>query len=173
MAPDASRGEILGDDGHVAKRRFDWTRLAIGVGMIVALVIIGVGFSLARTGDDAAVKITDDAVERVFPQQGDLVLRQSEVGVDLVTGYRGVLVVDGREIPTYDLVATDPLRGEQPFAGFDARFDPAQNTVTFAPRPGATIEEFEAGDHTVTAIFWKLDDSRDNARSVTWRFRVS
>jgi hypothetical protein len=155
------------------RRRFDWALLGIGAGIIVALVVIGVGFSLARTGDDVAPPITDEAVERVFPRQGDLVLRQSEVGVDLAAGYRGVLIVDGQEVPTFDLVAADPLAGDEPFTGFDARFDPAQNTVTFAPREGATIEAFEAGDHTVTAVFWKLDESRAQARSVTWRFRVS
>ena len=156
----------------MAKRRFDWVKLGLGAAVIVGIVLIGFGFSRARTGDDAAVKITDDAIELVAPQQGDLVLRQSPITLDLATGYRGVLVIDGQEIPTTDLVAVDPSTG-QPTVAFDAQFDSSLNTVTFQPRTGATVEEFEAGDHTVTAIYWKLDESRARARSFTWTFRVS
>jgi hypothetical protein len=52
-------------------------------------------------------------------------------------------------------------------------FDLAQNTVTFTPREGAAIEAFEAGDHRVTAVFWKLSESRAQSRSFTWQFKVS
>ena len=93
--------------------------------------------------------------------------------LELASGYRGVLVIDGQEIPTTDLVAVDPNTGGQPSLAFDALFDASLNTVTFQPRTGATIEEFEAGDHTVTAIYWKLDETRDQSRSFTWTFRVS
>ena len=96
----------------------------------------------------------------MFPQHGDLVLRQSQVGVDLAPGYRGVLIIDGQELPTTDLVAVDPATGAQPALALDAQFDPAQNTVLFTPREGATIESSTPGEHHgATAVYWKLDEA--------------
>lgn len=157
----------------MATRRFDWVRLGIGVVAILAVTAIVLGFALAQTGEEAEVPISDEAVERVFPQQGDLVLRQSQVGVDLAPGYRGVLIIDGVELPTTDLVAVDPSEGGRPVVAADAQFDLAQNTITFLPREGASIEDLEPGEHTATAIFWRLGETRDAGRSFTWRFTVS
>jgi hypothetical protein len=157
----------------MARRRVDWTRVGIAVLAVVAVASIVLGLTLARTGDDAAPKITDPAVTAVFPRQNDLVLAQSTIGIDLAAGYRGVLFVDGEELPTSDLTPADPAVGSQPAITRDAVFDPAQNTVVFTPREGATIERFEAGEHNVTAVFWRMDESRARARSYTWRFKVS
>jgi len=157
----------------MARRRVDWTRVGIAVIAVVAVASIVLGLALARTGDDAAPKITDPAVTAVFPRQNDLVLAQSTIGVDLAAGYRGVLFVDGTELPTSDLAPADPAIGSQPTLTLDAVFDPAQNTVVFTPREGAAIKRFEAGEHRVTAVFWRMDQTREQARSYTWRFKVS
>jgi hypothetical protein len=151
-------------------RRVDRSLLVMSLLIAGGLVLIVLAFSTAVTGDKA-VGITDSAVEAVYPQPGALVLRQSEIRADLAPGYRGVLIVDGQEIPTFDLVATDGTASSG--ATFDAVFDPAQNTVSFTPRSGATIEVLSPGRHTATAVFWKLDESRDSARSMTWNFSVS
>lgn len=151
-------------------RTIDRRRFALSLLVAAALVMIIYGFASATTGD-SAVKITDAAVEGVFPEPGAIVLRQSEIRLDLVTGYRGVLIVDGQEIPTYDLVATDGSESTDPT--FDAVFDAALNTVSFTPKVGATIEALSPDRHTVTAVFWKIDEGRDAARSVTWSFKVS
>ena len=158
----------------MARRRIDGPKLAISLGLVVAVALLVIGIRAARTGNDATPLITDPAVERVIPEQGALVLRQSQVGIDLASGYRGVLVIDGQELPTSDLVAVDPVAGGTvPPVANGAQFDPAQNTVVFTPREGAAIEQFSPGPHTVTAIYWKLDQSRDQARSFTWHFKVS
>jgi hypothetical protein len=151
-------------------RRIDRTRLVMSLLIGAALVLIVYGFASATTGDEA-VRITDAAVEQVYPAPGAIVLRQSEIRADLAPGYRGVLIVDGQEIPTYDLVATDGTVSSG--ATFDGVFDLAQNTVSFTPKKGATIEALSPDRHTVTVVFWKLDQSRDQARSITWSFKVS
>jgi hypothetical protein len=157
----------------MAKPRIDWSKLAIAAVATLAIGLILAGFAVAQTGDDRAPKITDVAVEQVFPQDGDLVLRQSQVGVDLAPGYRGVLIIDGQELPTTDLVAIDPATGAQPAPVVDAQYDPAQNTVLFTPREGAAIESFAPGDHGATAVFWREGDQRSQGRSFSWRFKVS
>lgn len=145
-------------------------RLVISALVALALGLIVYGFASAQTGEPS-FKITDAAVEGVYPKPDSIVLRQSEVRVDLAPGYRGVLIIDGQEIPTFDLMASDQTTSNG--IQFDAVFDPAQNTVSFTPKVGATIEAFSPDRHTVTAVFWKLDESRDQSRRITWSFKVS
>jgi hypothetical protein len=153
----------------MVKRRIDGRRLGLSMVVAAALAFIIYGFSLAERGGNAST-ITDPAVERVVPPPGSLVLRQSTIIVDLEPGYRGVLFVNGQEIPTFDLVGGD---SNTTGAVFDAVFDPAQNTISFTPRTGATVEELPAGENRITAVFWKMSESRESARSASWTIRVS
>jgi hypothetical protein len=153
----------------VAKRRFDPTRLLISLGLAAGVVLVVWGFATARTGD-AAVEISDAAIENVYPKPGDIVLRQSEIKIDLVNGYRGYLVVNNQEIPVSDLVSTG---GGPATPTFDAVYDPALSTVSFTPKQGATIENLPPDRNTVTAVYWKLDEGPERARSFTWSFKVS
>lgn len=151
-------------------RKLDRKRLAVSLLVAVAILLIGLGLAGARTGDDAVPTITDSAVEQVFPAPGSLAVPpQSPVQVDLVTGWRGVLVIDGQEIPTFDLVDGEAV-GSEPI--YDAVYDPAQGTVTFTPKRGATIEALAPGDHRVSAVFWPIGQDRDTARTVSWTFKV-
>ena len=142
---------------------------AVVIGVALALIIWG--FASAQSGDKA-VRINDPAIERVLPQPGEIVLRQSQVGVDLAPGYRGVLIIDGQEIPTTD-VPTGSNPDPNAKGNLDAQFDPTQNTVLFVPKKGATIEEFTPGEHRITAVYWREVASRDQAVSFSWTFKVS
>jgi hypothetical protein len=156
----------------MALPRIDLRRLGIAAIVAAALALIVYGFASAQTGDQA-VEITDPAIERVLPNPGALVLRQSQVGADLASGYRGVLIIDGQEIPTTDAQAPGGPSNGDPTTNIDAVFDLSQNTILFVPRQGATIEQFTPGDHQITVVYWKLDESRDDAKTFTWNFKVS
>jgi hypothetical protein len=155
----------------VASHRVELRRLGIAAVVAVALALIVYGFASAQTGDQA-VEISDPAIERVLPLPGSLVLRQSQVGADLAPGYTGVLIIDGQEIPTQNAQAPGQANSDAA-VNVDAVFDLSQNTILFLPRQGATIEEFAPGDHQMTVVYWKLDESRDDARTFTWNFKVS
>ena len=162
----------------VARRRFlveirerpQWRRFGFSVLIAGALTLIVIGFATAQTGDDAVE--VPPGIERVLPLPGALVLRQSQVGADLAAGYRGVLIIDGQEIPTQD-AQTPGVANNDTSVNYDAVFDLAQNTVLFLPRQGATIEEFAPGDHQATVVYWKLDATRDDAQTFSWKFKVS
>jgi len=155
----------------VARRLLDVRRLGVSLVIAAALALIVFGFASAQTGDQA-VEITDPAIERVLPLPGALVLRQSQIGADLAPGYRGVLIIDGQEIPTQDAQAPGVANNDVS-VNYDAVFDLAQNTVLFLPRQGATIEQFAPGDHQATVVYWKLDETRDQAKTFSWTFKVS
>jgi hypothetical protein len=130
--------------------------------VITALLAFAVGllaWAAQFTGDpdEPARGRIDSAVEEVVPGNGDAALRQSEIGVDLVTGWTAVLAVDGREIPEDQLRRNEPL-----------------NQVFFMPGEGQEIEELDPGPHVATALIWRpADQTREDGRQVTWRFRVS
>jgi hypothetical protein len=157
-------------NGLVANRRLDVRRLGASLLIAGALALIVYGFASAQTGDQA-VEINDPGIERVIPSPGSLVLRQSQVGADLAPGYRGVLVIDGNELPTDDITTTGAATSAGPITG--AQFDPAQNTVLYLPREGAVLPEFAPGDHHITVVYWKMDETRDQAKQFDWTFKVS
>ena len=133
---------------------FTVRRLVITLLLAVAAVLLGLGFSMSGDETDT-VGVTDVAVEALIPPPGDLELRQSEIGVDLVPGYTGVLVVDGREIPEDQLRRIDAL-----------------NQVFYTPGPETETGPLTPGRHRVTAIFWPANRTREAARRVSWEFNV-
>jgi len=129
--------------------------------VLALLLLVAVGlFWLAGHNGNADPKplLTEQAVEELIPADGSpSVLRQAEIGIDLKPGWTGELSVNGRLIPEDQLRRNDPL-----------------NQVFFTPGPGKEIEAFDAGTVVVVANIWRPVDgeTRDDARSVVWRFRV-
>lgn len=125
------------------------------LGVIVAIAALAL--ALTRSEDDPTAQITEgNAVERLIPGRGDLAVRQAQVGIDLTTGYTGVLIVDGVEIPEDQIERIEPL-----------------NEMYFTPREGNEIESFEPGPVCVRAVYWRLGEGRDRASSTRWCFDVA
>jgi hypothetical protein len=109
----------------------------------------------AETGDDS-VTVVDPGVEVLVPKPGDIVLRQSQVGVDLAPGYQGTLDIDSVPMPEDQLTLNDAL-----------------NQVFFQPGTGKDVEEFTPGRHCVTAHFFRTIEGPELARTFSWCFNVS
>lgn len=129
-------------------------RVLTGLVVVAALGLFVFAFTLG--GDEPAPTV--GAVERVIPENGSPVaVRQAEIGIDLAVGYTAVLVVDGVEIPADELRRNDP-----------------EAQLFFSPGEGKTIESLTPGEHQVTAYYWRItDQTRDDAQTVSWRFRAA
>lgn len=156
-------------------------RRRIDRGLLIASLAIATGIVIAVWGVFGAVTGTDrfalpDGLERVDPVPDAIqVLPQTAVFVDLEQGYTGVLVVDGVELETINLDqigAIDVEPGRQVDLPPVTVFEPGNATLTFTPSRGAVVERFGTGLHTVTVVFWRLDEGRDFARSYSWTFNV-
>lgn len=156
-------------------------RRRIDTSLAIVIAFLGIGsFFLVRgvlvgiTGDDRTDLPT--FVESVEPvPEAVQVLNQSNVFVDLATGYTGVLVIDGVELETRDvdeLGRVDVEPGQQIDLPPVTIFEPGNSTLTFTPTAGAPISQFVDGDHTVEVVYWRLDEGRQRARSFTWTFTV-
>ena len=104
---------------------------------------------------------------------------QTEVFVDLLPGYTGVLVIDDIELQTVD--PNDPndpnapgqvVPGQQVSLPATTIYERGNATLTFVPTEGAAIESFTQGTHTAKVIFWKVLESRQRSQSYTWTFSV-
>jgi hypothetical protein len=98
----------------------------------------------------------DAFVEALIPARNSQVPQQTRVGIDLVTGWTGVLVVNGTAIPEDELEVTSEL-----------------GLVQFTPSEGKVVDQLPGGQNCVTATVWPLSEGRDQgAREVSWCFQV-
>jgi hypothetical protein len=129
------------------------------IGLLLAL---GVGLFLlsGRYGvSDDSPQATDSAVEQLIPgDKSPNVPRQSEIGIDLATGWTAKLNINGFNIPEDQLRRNEPL-----------------NQVFFTPGEGKEIEVLRPGPVFVIATIWRPDLSQTEAdgRQVRWAFTVT
>ncbi|MEQ1872920.1 MAG: hypothetical protein ABL953_04255 [Ilumatobacteraceae bacterium] len=141
----------------------------------IALCLVAMGFalSLAVTGDEGAH--LPDQIERIEPVSGATQTpAQTSVFVDLVSGYEGVLVIDGLELETVNLNdLRDPTKpGQQITLPPTTVYESGNATLTFDPSPESTITTFTQGRHVVQVIYWETVEGRGSARSYSWSFEV-
>ena len=154
-------------------RRINLRVLAVSVVIGGGLLLIVLGVMTAVTGSEAYE--LPDEIEEVDPVPNAVrVPAQTRVFVDLLTGYTGVLVIDGLELPVSDLgeLNENAQPGQQVTLPPTVIFEPGNNTLTFVPTEGAPIEEFTQGEHRATVIYWKISESRATSQSFTWTFNV-
>jgi hypothetical protein len=154
-------------------RAIDPKLLVASLAIAVGVVLIGYGLAQSVTGDEA----TDlpAAIESISPVPDAVqVPQQTQVLVDLETGFTGRLVIDDIELETVALgegpVDVEP--GQQIELGPGVVYEPGNATLTFTPGGASAIESFEPGQHLATVIYWDLKLGEEEARSYSWTFQV-
>ncbi len=94
-------------------------------------------------------------VEAVYPDGGNLDLRQATIVADLAPGYTGYLLLDGVEVPRDDVQFVDAL-----------------NTLTLRPQPGSDYEVLRPGPHCVTAVYRRIGEPESESSNYRWCFRL-
>jgi hypothetical protein len=160
----------------VPRRRLDVKLLIASLGIAAGVVLIVAGFRSSVTGDDE--QNLPDNIEAIDPvRSATQVPQQSQVFVDLATGFEAVLVIDGVELPTVSLdnpgsTVAPGQAGQQLSLPPGAVFEPGNVTLTFTPGDDQLIPQFDTGEHSATVLYWKREDGRNRARSFTWSFYV-
>jgi len=133
---------------------------ALAVVMVVLTVYV---YDNSVTGPDQASLSKPDYVERLIPESGTDVLRQSTVGIDLKEGYDAYLVVNGVTITNEATTADDD----------GLRKAPSLGTVEYDPGPGRRITALQTPRQCVDAWVWKKLDGPDNPQQISWCFQVT
>ncbi len=126
-------------------------KIALAIPLLIAAVAIVGAFFI---GGNDSPKADDRVVEALIPGNNDKVLQQSQVGIDLQSGWDGSLQIDGTPIPLDQL--TKVL---------------SQGLITFQPGPGKVLEYLPAGQNCVVARFWPQATPEQNL-SRQWCFTV-
>jgi hypothetical protein len=98
--------------------------MAVGVGLLVALVALG-------GGGGAPPPSRPHEVAQTFPNPGDLILAQGDVGAQVPQGWSFQLTIDTTGVPDDQLEKIPQL-----------------GIFRFRPRPGRVIAELPRGEHT-------------------------
>jgi hypothetical protein len=136
------------------------TRFKLVAAALITLTVVAFAFaygSAQEGGEDPVLESGNaDFVETLIPQRNAQVPQQSSVGIDLLSDWTGVLVINDVEIPEDQLQRTDEL-----------------GLIQYTPGEGKAVEELKAGANTVTAVVWPRSQSRDTAaQDITWAFEV-
>lgn len=120
-----------------------------GLGLL-AVAAVALGFVLARDGESVEVP---PPIERVTPEPGSIVIRQTTLEVDLEVGYEATIYVDGFPIP-------------------DPTFVAATGVYSWSPSPNSPVlTEWTPGDHSVR-VEWRSISGAPDFGSFEWTFRV-
>ena len=140
--------------------------------LIAALAFVVATIHKAPESDSHPDPASNPAVVLRKPLPGSHVLRQSQVGAKLLSGYDGRLVIDGRNIPEDQMDGAIPT--DSPI--YDPRYGVRPNNkqdVFFTPGPGKVIDHYPSGEVHVTVRFWRIVDGPKNSDRISWAFFVN
>jgi len=137
----------------------DWLRRLV-MGVLLLGAVAGLVFTVkaATTGNDATSSSKPAFVDRLIPESGSEVLRQSGVGIDVAAGYDAYLIVNGTEIRS----AEDGLVK-----------DLGTGLIQFTPGPGKPVEALNPEKNCALALVWKQAEGEKSAQPVSWCFNAS
>ena len=135
------------------------------VAVVAAVLLIVVNVAIFGTRHEVRGTASQElpaALLQVSPQNGEDVIPQAPIVVDLRQKYTGQLTIDRALIPQDQLTVTTPNLVE----------------LEFQPTPAHDIHQYTPGDHTATIEFWPQTKTYEQAKAghllgtYTWRFKV-
>jgi hypothetical protein len=147
-----------------------WARRgAIAAVLLVAFAIVAVGTRSTVSGDSNGKA---QIVQLRTPTAGAVVLRQSEVGADLLEGYDGRLVINGTAIPEEQMDGVvDPATSPEatvPGGGPTALRPNNRRHVFFTPGPGKVFRKLPPGKVEITVNYFRDGQPSVGRGSETW-----
>ena len=134
--------------GLVSDLRYRLIYLGLGVALI-AVVVFAVVLS-----PDAPLPELPEAVEAITPADGDTVLRQTDLTIDMAIGYEIEVFIDSVLVPASEFSYVEPTA-----------------VWTWVPGPGKRFEAWEPGLHSVLVRYERVVGGVDIGEH-RWVFRV-
>ena len=132
----------------------DMTRRIV-LSVLIAFAIALLVFAVNLHHDPAPPVFTNEAVTATYPNAGDLDLRQSQIGIDLKTGYSAELSLDRTAIPKDQVEINTGL-----------------NQYRYQPGPGTATGALSPGRHCAAADITNLIDPNHPTSTYSWCFQV-
>jgi hypothetical protein len=135
------------------------------VALVAVVVIIVANLAYFGTRNEVRGTVAPErpaAILELTPQEGDHVIPQATVVVDLRDTYTAQLSLDGRLIPQDQVKISHPNLFE----------------LSFEPTPAHDVHKFSPGSHIATIEYWPQNETYEKAKSgrelgtYTWNFKV-
>jgi hypothetical protein len=123
------------------------------ISLLLGLAFAGFFYAFTRPTDSQQPPFRDVAVKHIEPTPGELVLRQTEIFVEVAAGYDAELFVDDLNIPR-DQVRRTGMR------------------YSFTPGEEKVIEELAPGRRCVKVELWDTTVEGSPHRNYGWCFEV-
>ncbi|HJM28167.1 MAG: hypothetical protein QF596_06240 [Acidimicrobiales bacterium] len=139
--------------------------------LMVTVGIVGVilGFALSSQ-DSTDIRVEGNPViESLLPEPGSEVLRQSFVGIDLISGYEAELVINGVPIPPDQINVLRDADNPRESAQTSGSFGSTLNRFLYQPLEGRAVPELLGGRNCVSAVYWPLSDP-EKRETIEWCF---
>jgi hypothetical protein len=116
--------------------------------LIIVLLLVVAGsaaFGLTRLSSEPSQPL-DSIIESRQPNDGEKILQQSQITIDLLSGWDGKLTIDGIAIPDDQLIKVRE-----------------QGIIRFQPAKGKALEYFPAGQNCISFTYWQLATGPDQS----------
>jgi hypothetical protein len=131
------------------------TRQRIVISLLLAAAVVGIVFAF-QLHEETEEPVRIGAVQRVFPPQGQAMLKQDTIYADLSFPYTGTLVIDEIEIPESQLKRIQ--------VGDATR-------LSYTPTADSVTGSLEAGEHHAVVSYW-LPDRPGEVSGYSWDFDI-
>lgn len=120
--------------------------------LLLVVATVAVASLIVRDGGSGGSP-EDQVIEALIPGELDSVLRQDEVGIDLINGWDASLSINQTPIPDDELVKVTDL-----------------GQITFRPGEGKTLAALDLGQNCATATYWQIATGPEQSFTRTWCF---
>ena len=139
--------------------------------LLLTMGICGVilGFALSSQGSSDIRVEGNPIIESLLPEPDSEVLRQSFVGIDLISGYEAELTINGVPIPPDEINVLRDLDNPRESAETSGSFGSTLNRFLYQPLEGRSVPELLGDRNCVSAVYWPLSDPEKRQR-IDWCF---
>ena len=139
--------------------------------LLLTMGICGVilGFALSSQGSSDIRVEGNPIIESLLPEPDSEVLRQSFVGIDLISGYEAELTINGVPIPPDEINVLRDLENPRESAETSGSFGSTLNRFLYQPLEGRSVPELLGDRNCVSAVYWPLSDPEKRQR-IDWCF---
>lgn len=154
---------------QVRSKKIRWSRV-IGPAMVTFGVLLVVLALLLTNRGSKDVRVEGNPIiEALVPEADSEVLRQTTVGIDLISGYEAELTINGIPIPPDQINVLRDVENPRKSATTGGSFGSTLNRFVFQPLNGRAVPELLGGKNCVVAEFWPLSDPSER-KKIEWCF---
>ncbi|MDG1846016.1 MAG: hypothetical protein P8J01_06420 [Acidimicrobiales bacterium] len=150
-------------------KKVKWSRIIAPAMVAFGILLVLFALVLTNRGPEDIRVEGNPIIEALVPEADSEVLRQSTVGIDLISGYEAELTINGIPIPPDQINVLRDVENPRESATTGGSFGSTLNRFVFQPLNGRAVPELLGGQNCVVAEFWPLSNPSER-KKIEWCF---